>query len=91
MQLKKGANGGMSRRCCCAPDVDVVDACGAGAALSPGYLYGLLKGWSMDECLRFAVAASSLSCTDVGPKAFPVDQVRSLAATLSAERGNSLT
>ena len=74
-----------------APELDVVDACGAGAALSAGYLYGLLKGWSMDVCLRFAVAASSLSCTDVGPKAFPIHEVRSLAASLSVETGSSLT
>ena len=74
-----------------APELDVVDACGAGAVLSAGYLYGLLKGWSMDACLRFAVAASSLSCTEVGPKAFPIGQVRSLAASLSVETGSSLT
>ena len=74
-----------------APQLDVVDACAAGAVLSAGYLYGLLKGWSMDACLRFAVAASSLSCTDVGPKAFPIHEVRSLAASLSVETGNCLT
>ena len=73
-----------------APELDVVDACGAGAVLSASYLYGLLKGWGMDACLRFAVAASSLSCTRVGPKASPIHEVRSLAASLSVETRNCL-
>ena len=69
-----------------APQVDLVDACAAGATFSAGYQYGLLKGWNMDECVRFAVAAASLSCTKVGPTAFPVAEVRALGATLKVER-----
>jgi sugar/nucleoside kinase (ribokinase family) len=65
-----------------APTVDVVDGCAAGATLSAGYQFGLVKGWEMEECLRFAVAAASLQCTRPGPVAFPVAQVRALAASL---------
>ena len=69
-----------------APRVKVVDACAAGAAFSAGYQYGLLRDWDMEECLRFAVAAASLSCTKVGPTAFPVAEIRALAASLDVER-----
>ena len=66
--------------------MDLVDACGAGATFSAGYQYGLLKGWNMDGCVRFAVAAASLSGTKVGPTAFPVAEVRALSASLKVER-----
>ena len=69
-----------------APQVDVVDACAAGAAFSAGYKYGLLKGWNMEGRLRFATAAASLNCTKVGPTAFPVAEIRALGATLKIER-----
>ena len=69
-----------------APEVEVVDACAAGATFSAGYQYGLLNGWDMEGCLRFAVAAASLQCTRLGPEAFPVAQVQSLAASLDVER-----
>ena len=52
----------------------VGDGCGAGATFSAGFLYGVLQGWGLEEGARFAVAAASLSCTVVGPRAFPLGQ-----------------
>ena len=69
-----------------APKVEVVDGCGAGATFSAGYQFGLVKGWDMEACLKFAVAAASLGCTRLGPVAFPVAQVQALAASLELHR-----
>ena len=68
-----------------APDVEVVDTCGAGATFSAGFIYGLVRDWDMETRLRFAVASASLKCTVVGPTAFPIDRVQKLAASLNAE------
>jgi ribokinase len=70
-----------------APKVDVVDATGAGATFSAGFIYGLMQGWSLKDKVEFAVAAASLKCSVVGPCAFPVDQILGLAAGLKTERG----
>ncbi len=68
-----------------APQVDVVDVCGAGATFSAGYALSWLSGAGLEDSLRSAVAAASLKCTVVGPKAFPLERVRRLADSLSAE------
>ncbi len=65
-----------------APKVRVVDGCGAGATFSAGMIYGTRQGWSLEESVRFATAAASLKCTVVGPRAFPVRQVKRLAETV---------
>ena len=44
-----------------APEVDVVDAIGAGDAFDAGFLAGWLDGRSAEACLRLAVACGSLS------------------------------
>jgi sugar/nucleoside kinase (ribokinase family) len=69
-----------------APRVDVVDATGAGATFSTGFIYGHLQGWGLKEKVEFAVAAASLKCTVVGPCAFPIGQILSMAAGLKSER-----
>ena len=69
-----------------APKVKAVDGSGAGATFSSGFVYGYLKGWSLDECIRFAIAAASLKVTRSGLKMFPVKEVKALASTLRAER-----
>jgi sulfofructose kinase len=46
--------------------VSAVDTTGAGDVYHGGYIYGLLQGWDMRECMRFASAASALKCTHVG-------------------------
>jgi sulfofructose kinase len=48
---------------------DVVDTTGAGDVYHGAYIYGLLKDWSMERCMRFASAASALKCKAVGARA----------------------
>ncbi len=74
-----------------APEVSIVDGCAAGATCSAGYIYGRLMGWQTERALRFAVAAASLQCTRVGPVAFPVAEVESLASGLTVESYGPLT
>jgi len=69
-----------------APKVKAVDGSGAGATFSSGYIYGYLQGWSLEESVRFAIAAASLKVTRSGLKMFPVKEIKALAASLRAER-----
>ncbi len=69
-----------------APTLDVVDTCGAGATFSAAYINSWLNGSDFERSLRFAVAAASLKCCVVGPKAFPPEEVNKLADTLSVTR-----
>ena len=69
-----------------APEIQVADACGAGATFSAGYIASLVCGSDFEQSLRFAVAAASLKCTVVGLKAFPKEEIRELAAGLEARR-----
>jgi sugar/nucleoside kinase (ribokinase family) len=68
-----------------APPVPVVDGCGAGATFSAGFATGFVRGWPLEDTVRFAVAAASLKITTVGPQAFPRAEVKRLAAHLSVE------
>jgi sugar/nucleoside kinase (ribokinase family) len=49
-----------------APEVEVVDAIGAGDAFDAGFLTGWLDGRPPEDCLRLAVACGSLSVRAVG-------------------------
>lgn len=75
-----------------APRVKAVDACGAGATFSAGFIYGYLNGWNLENSARFATAAASLKVTRAGLEMFPVDEIRQVAAHLRVEcmvfRGN---
>jgi pseudouridine kinase len=44
-----------------APRVDVVDATGAGDALTAGVIYGLVNNLPVDECMRLGVSAATLT------------------------------
>jgi len=66
-----------------APIIDAVDANGAGATFSAGYMYGALQGWDLETCARFAVAAAALKCTQVDLDAFPVGEIEALASQLT--------
>ena len=43
--------------------VTVVDTTGAGDVFRGGYIYGIVKGWSLERLLWFANAAAAVSCT----------------------------
>ena len=46
--------------------VPAVDTTSAGDCFHAGALYGLLAGWDVPRCLRFAAAAAALACTKIG-------------------------
>jgi len=69
-----------------APKVKAVDASGAGATFSSGYIYGHLQGWNMEQTVRFAIAAASLKVTRSGLEMFPVQEIQGLARTVRIER-----
>ncbi len=69
-----------------APSVHAVDGCGAGATFSAGFIYGYLKGWSLQDSACFATAAASLKVTRPGLQMFPIAEIKTLAAKLLVER-----
>src|SRR5215207_5753235 len=68
------------------PQVKAVDACGAGATFSAGFIYGYLKGWNLESCARFGTAAATLKVTRAGLEMFPIAHIMELAASLKVER-----
>jgi sugar/nucleoside kinase (ribokinase family) len=69
-----------------APRVKAVDASGAGATFSSGFIYGYLNGWVLEDTVRFAIAAASLKVTRSGLEMFPVQEIQGLARTVRIER-----
>jgi sugar/nucleoside kinase (ribokinase family) len=69
-----------------APKVKAVDASGAGATFSSGFVYGYLNGWGLEDTIRFAIAAASLKVTRSGLEMFPVQEIQGLARTVRIER-----
>ena len=67
------------------PKVKAVDACGAGATFSAGFIYGYLTGWNLESSARFATAAATLKVTRAGLQMFPVEQIMELAERLRVE------
>lgn len=65
-----------------APSINLVDANGAGAVLSAGFLYGYTQGFDMEYSCRFAVSAASKQCELVSPMALPVEEIERLAREL---------
>jgi len=68
-----------------APKVKAVDACGAGATFSAGFVYGYLKGWNLELSARYATAAATLKVTRAGLRMFPVEEIMELAERLRVE------
>jgi sulfofructose kinase len=68
-----------------APQVSVVDGCGAGATYSAGFIYGWLQDWPLEKSVRFATAAASLKVTRSGLEMWPVDEIQKQAAGLQVE------
>lgn len=50
-------------------EVPVVDTTGAGDVYHGGFLFGLLKNWSLAESMRFASAVAALKCRALGGRA----------------------
>jgi len=46
--------------------VQSVDTTGAGDIFRAGFIYGLLRDWSLERTLRFANATAALKCTKLG-------------------------
>ena len=59
--------------------VDVVDTCGAGDCFCAGVLAGLVQGWPIQRCARFACATSAFCVQALGANA----GVRSMADILA--------
>ena len=68
-----------------APQVPVVDGCGAGATYSAGFIYGWLQDWPLEKSVRFATAAASLKVTRSGLEMWPVNEIQKRAAGLRVE------
>jgi len=49
--------------------VEAVDTTGAGDAFHAGFIAGLLKGYSVEDTLKFANAVAALSCRGLGGRA----------------------
>ena len=47
---------------------DAKDTTGAGDVYHGAYIYGLLKGWNMRRCMRFASATAALKCREIGAR-----------------------
>ena len=49
--------------------INATDTTGAGDVYHGAYIYGLLKGYPMRECMRFASAAAAIKCLKIGAQA----------------------
>jgi sulfofructose kinase len=65
--------------------VKAVDTTGAGDVYHGAYIYGLLQGWPMAECMRYASAVAAMKCREVGArKGIPrLEEVRAFMDSLS--------
>jgi sugar/nucleoside kinase (ribokinase family) len=91
--VKLGGRGGLAKqkgKTVTAPplNVNVVDTTGAGDTFDAGFLYGYLKGWTLEQSLNLACACGSLSTEGVGGTAAQPTLEQALAAL---ERRQELT
>ena len=49
-------------------EIDAVDTTGAGDVYHGAYIYGLIMGWDIPSCMRFASAAAAIKCKNIGVK-----------------------
>jgi len=52
-------------------DIEAVDTTGAGDVFHGAFIYGLVRGWRMDQIFPFANAVAGLKCTRSGGRAVP--------------------
>jgi ribokinase len=62
--------------------VNAVDTTGAGDVFHGAYIYGLLKGWSVPERIRWATVAAGLSCRSLGGRSC-IPSIREVGERLS--------
>lgn len=55
-------------------EIQVLDRIGGGDSFVGGLLYGLLRGWEGEKCLRFAWASGALAVTMLEDYASPADE-----------------
>ena len=55
-------------------EIPVLDRIGGGDGFVGGLLYGVLKGWSAQDCLRFGWATGALAATMLQDYAMPADE-----------------
>ncbi|MEW6669649.1 MAG: PfkB family carbohydrate kinase [Thermodesulfobacteriota bacterium] len=48
--------------------IRAMDTTGAGDVYHGAYIYGMLRGWPMSECMRFASIAAALKCREPGAR-----------------------
>jgi ribokinase len=48
------------------PAAQIIDTTGAGDALKSGVTYGLVRGWPLEQCVRYGAAAGALIIQSVG-------------------------
>jgi sulfofructose kinase len=65
--------------------VQAVDTTGAGDAFHAGFIYGLLKGYSVEETLRVANGVAALKCQAVGART-SLPSPHELAALLTSQK-----
>ena len=54
--------------------IRVLDRIGGGDGFVSGLLYGILKGWSAEDCLHFGWATGAMAVTMIEDFASPVDE-----------------
>lgn len=67
--------------------VKVVDTTGAGDAFSAGFLYGLLEGCDIEDCLKIGNFVAAYNIQHYGARNFPkVDEVRKFLENIGKEK-----
>ncbi len=57
--------------------IEAVDTTGAGDVFHGAFIYGLIRGWRLDQIFMFANAVAGLKCTGLGGRAVPsLEQVK---------------
>lgn len=64
-------------------EVEVLDSTGAGDMFHGAFLYGVVQGWTIGRCMRFANAAGALACTGYGARS----SIPELSQVLALEQG----
>lgn len=55
-------------------DIDVIDRIGGGDGSVGGVLYGILKGWNVEQCAQFGWATGALAATSLNDYGAPADE-----------------